>query len=125
MYKHLFLLSAGCLILSACEMDKSSMTTTDKTAPREHAQSDADRDLTQKIHQSILDDNSLSTNAKNVKIITMNGVVTLRGPVDSEKEKSEVGKKAKEIPGVKNVDNQLEIVKTEKTPAPVKNDVKK
>ena len=121
MKKQLFLLSAACLTLSACDMDKSKMMGTDKTVAREHIESDADRALTQKIRQSIMDDNSLSMNAKNVKIMTVNGVVTLRGTVDTDQEKNEIGKKAKEVVGVKSVDNQLEMIKLEKAPEPVKN----
>lgn len=55
----------------------------------------------------------LSTNAKNIKIITINGVVTLRGPVNNGKEKIEIGRKAKEIANVRNVDNQLEIIRND------------
>ena len=51
----------------------------------------------------------MSVNAHNVKIITKNGVVTLRGPVKSPEEKDTIAAKAKQVAGVKNVDNQLEI----------------
>jgi osmotically-inducible protein OsmY len=44
-----------------------------------------------------------------VKIITNDGIVTLRGPVKSEKEKVDIEAKAKQVSGVKRVDNQLEI----------------
>ena len=54
-------------------------------------------------------DKSLSTNAHNVKIITANGVVTLRGPVKSAAEKANIGAKAQQAAGVRRVDNQLEI----------------
>jgi hyperosmotically inducible periplasmic protein len=46
-----------------------------------------DRDLTQKIRRSIVQDKSLSTYAHNVKIVTQGGSVTLKGPVRSEEEK--------------------------------------
>jgi osmotically-inducible protein OsmY len=48
--------------------------------------------------------------AKNVKIITVNGVVTLRGPVNTVKEKSTIEAKAQSIAGATNVDSQLEVV---------------
>ena len=100
-------------------MEKSEAPGADKTAPKkEQIENEADRGLTQKIRQSLMDDDSLSTNAKNIKIITMNGVVTLRGPVISDREKSEIGRHAKAIIGVRNVDNQLEVVILEKVPAP-------
>ncbi len=69
---------------------------------------EADRKLTQEVRKAIVADDTLSTNAKNVKVITMNGVVTLRGPVANEQEKSKVASKAHGIAGVKRVDNQLE-----------------
>ena len=54
-------------------------------------------------------DKSLSTNAHNVKIITTDGVVTLRGPVKSAAEKATIAAKAQQVAGVSRVDNQLEI----------------
>ena len=59
--------------------------------------------------KAITSDDSVSTNGKNVKIITVDGVVTLRGPVKSEAEKTNIAAKAQQIAGVKNVENQLEI----------------
>jgi osmotically-inducible protein OsmY len=56
-------------------------------------------------------DDSLSTTAHNVKIITVDGVVTLRGPVNNDQEKAKIADAAKKIAGVKQVDNQLEVVK--------------
>jgi osmotically-inducible protein OsmY len=49
-----------------------------------------DREMTQNIRQAILNDKSLSTNAHNVKIITVGGMVTLKGPVKSADEKRTV-----------------------------------
>ena len=110
MKKQLFLLSAACLMLGGCEMDKSGVPGSDKNAPKGQMENEADRGLTQKIRQSLMDDDSLSPQAKDIKIITLNGVVTLRGPVASEQEKSAVGNKAKGVDGVRNVDNQLEVI---------------
>jgi osmotically-inducible protein OsmY len=71
--------------------------------------SETDRKITAEIRKSIVDDDTLSMNAHNVKIITVDGVVTLRGPVDSAAEKASVQSKATKIAGVKRVDNQLEV----------------
>ena len=71
--------------------------------------SEADRDLTAKIRQAVVDDDSLSTNAHNVKIITQDGMVTLRGPVGSTAEKSAVEATAKRIAGASHVNSQLEV----------------
>jgi len=69
----------------------------------------ADRALTQKIRKSIMADKDLSTYAHNVKIITQNGKVTLRGPVRSDDEKRNVEAKAAEIAGQDNVASQIEV----------------
>ena len=81
---------------------------TTKTAG-DQSENEADRAITQNVRKAITDDDSLSTNGKNVKIVTIDGRVTLRGPVKSEKEKTNIESKAKQIAGVKNVDSQLEI----------------
>ena len=51
----------------------------------------------------------MSINGKNVKIITRNGRVTLRGPVNSSDEKRQIGDIADRIAQSDNVDNQLEV----------------
>jgi hyperosmotically inducible protein len=68
-----------------------------------------DSDITQQIRQAIMKDQSLSTYAHNVKIITQNGQVTLKGPVRSDDEKRAVEAKATEIAGQNNVTSELEI----------------
>jgi hyperosmotically inducible protein len=70
---------------------------------------DTDRKLTQQIRQSIMQDKSLSTYAHNVKIITQNGMVTLKGPVHSAEEKQAVEAKAAAVAGDGKVNSQLEI----------------
>jgi hyperosmotically inducible protein len=69
----------------------------------------ADRTLTQKIRKAIHDDNTLSTYAHNIKIISQDGKVTLRGPVRSEDEKNNIEAKAVAVAGQGNVTDQLEI----------------
>ncbi len=73
-----------------------------------------DRDIMQKIRRSIMDDKSLSTYAHNVKIVSRQGKVTLKGPVRSEEEKKTVEQKAVEVAGAGNVTNEMTI-KPEKT----------
>lgn len=75
----------------------------------DQAENEADRTISQNIRQAVIADDSVSTNGKNVKIVTIEGKVTLRGPVKNEKEKTNIAAKALQIAGVKNVDNQLEI----------------
>lgn len=69
----------------------------------------SDRDVTQQIRRSIEKDKSLSTYAHNVKVITQNGVVTLKGPVRSEDEKRAIEAKATEVAGADKVTNELEV----------------
>jgi hyperosmotically inducible periplasmic protein len=82
----------------------------DKTlTPPDQGGSASDRELTAAIRRAIVEDDSLSTNAHNVKIVTVDSVVTLRGPVKSATEKAAVVAKAEKEKGVKRVDNQLEV----------------
>jgi len=89
------------------ERDRSGATAT----PGDQGASETDRRITQEIRQAVVDDGSLSTTATNVKIITKDGVVTLRGPVKSSGEKAKIAALAQRISGVTNVDNQLEIAR--------------
>ena len=68
-----------------------------------------DTNLTKSIRQEIMADESLSMAAQTVKIITVNGHVTLRGPVKTAAEKATVAAKAEQFAGATHVDNQLEI----------------
>ena len=74
-------------------------------------ESKADIEMTAAIRKAVVDDKALSVNAKNVKIMTANGVVTLRGPVKSDEEKKSIEAKAKQVAGVTRVDNLLEVEK--------------
>lgn len=77
--------------------------------PEDQGANRGDREITAAIRRTIVKDKSLSLNAHNAKIITRNGVVTLRGPVKNAAEKNTLQSIAKKIRGVKQVDNQLEI----------------
>jgi hyperosmotically inducible periplasmic protein len=74
----------------------------------------SDRELTQHIRQAIMEDKSLSTYAHNVKIISQNGVVTLKGPVRSDDEKRAIEAKATEVAGKDKVVNELTVVPDQK-----------
>ena len=87
--------------------DKGNTTLT----PEDQKETESDIIITAEIRQAIIKNKSLSVDAQNVKIITRNGVVTLRGPVESKKESKKLKKIAKHTPGVLKVDNQLEIKK--------------
>ncbi len=77
--------------------------------PLDQNENAADIKITADIRRAIMDDKAMSTNAQNCKVITEKGMVTLRGPVDSQAEKDSVEAKAKAVAGVTRVDNQLEV----------------
>ncbi len=76
--------------------------------PIDQLGSKADLDLTAAIRKALMDEDALSVNAKNIKIITQDGVVTLRGPVETQAEKDRIEAIAKALPGVITVKNELE-----------------
>ena len=75
----------------------------------QQSQTKEDREITQKIRQAVVDDKSLSTYAHNVKIITVDGMVTLKGPVRSEDEKRTIQEKAGQIAGNDKITSEIEI----------------
>ena len=123
----LMIASLGAAVLVAgCERTTESRTAAaDNTArnvrdqnsklptPVDQGESEADRAITQQVRQEVVKNDTLSTNAHNVKIITQNGVVTLRGPVNSAAEKTTVVAAARRAQGVKGVDDQLEVKATD------------
>ncbi len=95
--------------LAASTEEKSKGS--EKTPPTasDQSENEADRKITQQIRQAVTKDDSLSTSAHNVKIITQDGKVTLRGTVKNDTEKKKIGEMAKKPSGVKNVENLLTI----------------
>jgi hyperosmotically inducible periplasmic protein len=87
------------------ERDQSGTTLT----PADQSSNEADVELTRRIREAVVADESLSTNAHNIKIITINGMVTLRGPVGSDGERSKIVETAQRLAGKTKVDSQLEI----------------
>ena len=83
----------------------------DKSEPTADQQKEnsSDRDITQQIRQSVMKDKSLSSYAHNVKIISENGKVTLKGPVRSDEEKAAIEAKAAAIAGQDKVTSELEV----------------
>ena len=75
----------------------------------DQSNSSEDVKITAAIRRAVLRDHSLSMTAKNVKIITANGMVTLRGPVKSDTEKAKIVELAQSAAGNAKIDNQLEV----------------
>jgi hyperosmotically inducible periplasmic protein len=87
------------------ERDRSANEPTADQQKENHS----DREITRQIRQSIVKDKSLSTYAHNIKIVTQNGQVTLKGPVRSEDEKRAIEAKAAEVAGQDKVSSELNI----------------
>ena len=69
----------------------------------------ADLKITQAIRQALVKDGELSTTAKNIKVITANGQVTLRGPVNNAQEKAKVSQIAHSAAGGAKIVDQLDV----------------
>ena len=99
---------------TAIAADNSAVNQRDRDGgaktPLDQSNRQPDLDITAKIRQRVVDLPQLSLNARNVKIITADGQVTLRGPVDSAEEHSAIEKIAHDVAGADRVDNQLEVV---------------
>jgi hyperosmotically inducible periplasmic protein len=87
----------------------------DKTAPTADNQKNnkSDVETTAKIRKSIMDDKTLSSAAHNVKIVTQNGQVTVRGKVKTDADKEAVLAKAKEVAGT-NVTDEVTVAPPKK-----------
>lgn len=77
--------------------------------PTDQPANEQDMQMVQNIRKMLMDDESLSMMAKNVKIVAASGKVTLRGPVQNEAERTAVAAHAQHVAGAGNVDNMLEI----------------
>ena len=87
------------------QRDRSSQTKTSG----DQSNSPADLKITAAIRRAVMKDGGLSMTAKNIKIITAGGLVTLRGPVKTAEEKAKIDQLAKlAAPGGK-IDDQLEV----------------
>jgi hyperosmotically inducible protein len=121
--KYLMVVLAACAAMSCTKPDSAAPdeTAADNTKKNERDQhapgltsgdqpeNDSDRTITKLVRQGVVKGDDISVEGKNVKIITIDGVVTLRGPVKTAKEKMDIATVAKQTDGVKRVDNQLEI----------------
>ena len=87
------------------KLDESNKETT----AEDQSNAKGDIDVTKRIRRSLTSDKSLSTYAHNVKIVTVNGKVTLNGVVRSDEEKSTVEMKAAEVAGKGQVTNELKV----------------
>lgn len=99
-------------MISAYAQPSAPQTKPDSSAQAADPQkmSTSDQATTAQIRKSIMADKTLSTYARNVKISTQDGVVTLKGPVQSDDEVKAIVAKATEVAGsADKVVNQLEV----------------
>ena len=105
--------AAAATASSAQEPDNTKVNKRDRQSGAmtagQQKENSSDRNTTRQIRQAVMKDKSLSMYAHNVKILTQNGVVTLRGPVRSDEEKQAIEAKAKQVAGDDKVTNQLEV----------------
>lgn len=102
-------------LLSGAAMGQTAPDNTKKNqsggaSAERQGNSKSDLELTQNIRKALIADKALSTSAHNVKVITNNGSVILKGPVASADEKASVEAKAKEIAGTDNVKSRIEVM---------------
>lgn len=106
-------LSVASAVAEEVPADNSGKNVRDRAesalTPGDQSSAPADVKITAAVRMAVVDDPNLSVTAQNVKIITVGGVVTLRGPVTTPAEKESIGAKAQKISGVTKVDNQLEV----------------
>ena len=76
--------------------------------PIDQNENKKDIDVTATIRKRVVA-TKMSVDAHNVKIITQDGKVTLRGPVKSADEKKQIEDIARDVAGKDNVDSQLEV----------------
>ena len=99
--------------VASASADNTKMNERDKSPetikPTDQPNNSVDIKLAAAVRQAIVNDKALSTTAHNVKLVAANGVVTLRGPVNSEGEKEKVGQCAAGVAGVSKVDNLLDV----------------
>jgi osmotically-inducible protein OsmY len=105
-------MSPPTMLIARSELDNSEQNARDKgntmLTPNDQKETKKDIKTTSKIRQAVVRDKALSVDAQNAKIITRNGVVTLRGSVASEAEKMKLQQITQQDKGVVQVDNQLE-----------------
>jgi hyperosmotically inducible protein len=90
------------------KVNQGDQNKSNATADRQ-LENKSDREVAQQIRQAVMNDKSLSTYAHNVKIISQNGVVTLKGPVRTDDERRAIEKIAAAIVGQDKVTSQLEV----------------
>ena len=97
------------LLSHAQQADNSAQNKVQSPTSDNQTNAQSDRKLAQQVRKAIVGDKDLSMYAHNVKVIAMNGSVTLKGPVKSDDEKQKVASDAATVAGADKVENQLTV----------------
>src|SRR5205823_13569569 len=89
------------------DRDRSGKTNTSG----DQSNSSADLKITQAVRRALMKDSELSSTAKNIKVITANGQVTLRGPVNNAQEKAKIDQIARSAASGAQIVDQLDVIK--------------
>ena len=95
---------------AAVDMNASKQVKARSAMPMHQGKGAADMNTTRRVRKAILADQSLSSEARNAKVTTANGVVMLRGSVKSDAERDNLGAKALKLAGKNRVENDLDVV---------------
>ena len=121
--KRTFVVGATAAALSIAALAADEKTNGDNTAVNQRdrsgetntsgdqSNSSADLTTTQAVRRALMKDSELSTTAKNIKVITANGQVTLRGPVNNAQEKAKIDQIARSAAGGAQIVDQLDVIK--------------
>jgi osmotically-inducible protein OsmY len=98
---------------SAAQADNTALNERDRDGahktPVDQNENQRDVNITSEIRKAVLEVKDMSVNARNIKIITADGKVTLRGPVNSESEREAIEKIARDVAGKDNVASEIEV----------------
>lgn len=96
---------ASCMTLAIARAESPAAQ---RDAAHARPETAADHQISERVRHALADDDSFSTRAKNVSVVTLDGVVTLRGAVPNEQERNAIAAKVRGIAGVVALDDQLE-----------------
>ena len=103
--KYLLFMPILCLLCVGCGYNNNSDSNCCVQSQSE--ENSSDWSITTKVKAAIMSDTSISGSAHFVSVSTNNGVVTLTGSVSSREDRDRIVKIARNVRGVKSVDNQM------------------
>lgn len=101
-----------CLLFTSCANNSNHPEKRSDHCSRENHQMQSqpsDWEITASVKKNLMTEGSLSSSARMISVTTNNGVVTLKGTVANKEEERKVVRMAKDVNGVRDVDNQLTI----------------